>query len=135
MYEVADRYAPAKVGPSLRIDNLPDCYAQRDHMRKCEADYWTNRLAPDCWEALIDTAFAIYESGWQRWPHCTHGAKHVRLDFPYVARHIPWYEDSANPTPEARYYRAHVAPGFSSSCLMPKPWEDGENEEGEHHNV
>jgi hypothetical protein len=121
MHEVADRYTPAKVGPALRVDNLPDCFAQRNYISGCEAPYWTRRLAPDCWSALIDTTFALYESGWERWPHCTHGAQHVRLDFPYVVNHIPWYEDSANPSVEACYYRAHVAPGFSSSNIQPVP--------------
>jgi hypothetical protein len=46
--------------------------------------------------------------------------QHVRLDFPYVVRHLPWYEDSTNPSEETKYYRAHVAPGFSSSCMVPE---------------
>jgi hypothetical protein len=120
MHEIADRYSPAKVGPAIRIDNIPDCFAQRDHMRRCEAPYWLNRVDDVGWDAPIDTTFAIYQAGWERWPHMTHGARYIRLGFPYVVNHIPWYEDSANPTEEALYYRAHVASGFSSSCMVPK---------------
>jgi hypothetical protein len=121
MHEIADRYRPAKVGPAIRVDDLPECFSQAQHMKNCEADYWIRKHDAECWDALIDTTFALYESGWERWPQVTHGAKHIRLDFPYVVQHIPWYEDSSNPTAEARYYRAHVAPGYSSSCPVPIP--------------
>jgi hypothetical protein len=121
MHEVADRYAPAKVGPAIRIDDIPACFAQRDHMRFCESDYWQRRYPEgDCWNAAIDTTFALYESGWDRWPLADQGGvQHVRLDYPYVVRHIPWYSDSSNLSAEERYYRAHVASGFSSS--IPEP--------------
>jgi hypothetical protein len=122
MLEVAERYAPAKVGPAIRIDNIPSCYAQRDHMRMCESDYWLRKYPEgDCWDAAIDTTTALYDSRWGRWPNLTHGARHIRLDFPYVVNHVPWFEDSAKPSAETLYYRAHVAPGFSSSCSQPVP--------------
>jgi hypothetical protein len=126
MLEVAERYHPAKVGPAIRIDNLPACYTQRDHMRTCEAGYWVRKYPDgDCWNAAIDTTFALYQSGWTRWPMAeSGGVQHVRLDFPYVVRHIPWYEDSANPSAEAIYYRAHVENGYSSSCPVAVPEED-----------
>lgn len=124
MHEVADRFLPigAKVGPAIRIDNIPVHFAQRDHMRFCESDYWLRRYPEgDCWNAALDTTMAIYESGWERWPLVAQGGvQHVRLDFPYVVNHIPWFEDSANPSEEALYYRSHVAAGFSSSCPVPE---------------
>jgi hypothetical protein len=125
MHEVADRYSPAKVGPALRIDDLPQHYAERDHMRNCESDYWQRKYKEgDCWNAAIDTTFALYRSGWTRWPLAEQGGvHHVRLDFPYVLRHEPWYSCSANLSEEERYYRAHVAPNFSSSCPQPVPEE------------
>ena len=119
MHEVADRYSPAKVGPAIRIDNIPAHYAQRDHMRFCESDYWLRRLNAECWDAPIDTVFALYSAGWTRWPLAEQGGvHHIRLDFPYVVEHKPWYLNSADLPEEERYYRAHVAPGFSSSCPM-----------------
>jgi hypothetical protein len=129
MHEVTDRsrFAPtgAKVGPAIRIDNIPSHFAQRDHMRTCEADYWVRRYPEgDCWNAAIDTTFALYDVGWTRWPLVeSGGVQHVRLDFPYVVRHLPWYEDSANPSAEAIYYRAHVENGYSSSCPVAIPEE------------
>jgi hypothetical protein len=128
MHDVADRFPEpgAKVGPAIRIDDLPACYAQRDHMRMCESDYWRRRYPEgDCWNAAIDTTMALYSAGWTRWPLAEQGGvPHVRLDFPYVVQHKPWYSDSTNPTEEERYYRAHVAPGFSSSCPEPIPEEE-----------
>ena len=123
MHEVADRYAPAKVGPAIRIDDLPECFAQREHMRMCESDYWLRKYPEnDCWNAALDTTFALYESGWTRWPLADQGGvQHVRLDFPYVVRHLPWYENSANLSAEAKYYRAHVENGYSSSCPVAIP--------------
>ncbi len=123
MLEVAERYHPAKVGPAIRIDDLPACYDQRDHMRMCESDYWLRRYPEqDCWNAAIDTTPAVYQPGWQKWPLADQGGvQHVRLDFPYVVRHIPWYSQSDNLSAEERYYRAHVAPNFSSSCPNPIP--------------
>ena len=130
MHEVADRarFQPtggAKVGPALRIDDLPACYAERDHMRECESDYWLRKYPEnDCWNAALDTTMSLYQAGWLRWPLADQGGvPHVRLDFPYVARHVPWYSQSANLSEEERYYRAHVAPGYSSSCPQPIPEE------------
>lgn len=122
MHEVFDRFLPtgAKVGPAIRIDNIPDHFAQRDHMRFCESSYWLRKyLEGDCWDAPIDTTFALYGAGWNRWPLAeSGGVPHVRLDFPYVVEHRPWYEDSSNLTEEARFYRAHALPEFSSSLAV-----------------
>ncbi len=125
MHEVADRYAPAKIGPAIRIDNIPPTFAQRDHMRFCESSYWLRKYPEDdCWEAPIDTTLALYSAGWTRWPLAEQGGvRHIRLDFPYVIEHRSWYEDSANLSAESRYYQAHVAPGFSSSIPEPIPEE------------
>ena len=82
MHEVADRFpGGAKVGPAIRIDNLPETFALRDHMRFCESDYWVRKYPEgDSWNAAIDTVFAIYESGWTRWPLAEQGGvPHARL--------------------------------------------------------
>jgi hypothetical protein len=123
MCEVFVRYAPCKVGPAIRIDDIPATFDQRDHMRFCESDYWLRRYPEgDCWNAPIDTVFAVYACGWGRWPLADQGGvQHVRLDFPYVVRHIPWYSQSDNLSAEERYYRAHVENGYSSSCPVAIP--------------
>ncbi|VVC06062.1 Uncharacterised protein [uncultured archaeon] len=112
MVEVSDRYHPAKVGPALRIDNLPDHYRYKKDMLKSEGKYWQNRLDSECWNALIDTTFALYDnSSWGRFPP----VHHIRLDFPYVAEHIPWYDNSSLPNEERDFYKKHVIRGVSHS--------------------
>ena len=122
MHEVADRFPPpgAKVGPAIRIDNIPPSYAQREHMRVCESDYWQRKYPEnDCWNAALDTTMALYESGWTRWPLAEQGGvPHVRLDFPYVVEHRPWYVDSNNLPDEEKFYRAHANSAFSSSASV-----------------
>jgi hypothetical protein len=129
MHEVADRpcFLPlgAKVGPALRIDDLPAHFAQRDYMRHCESDYWQRKYVEgDCWNAALDTTMSLFSAGWTRWPLADQGGvHHVRLDFPYVLRHEPWYLPTDNLPEEERFYQSHVAPGFSSSCPQPIPEE------------
>lgn len=101
MHDVADRYSPAKVGPSLRIDNIPSCYAQKNKVEAWEAQWWTNPIAnEEGYSALIDTTFALYEPGAGIWDN-----HHIRLAPPYSMEHIPWYEDSSNPSEEETFYR------------------------------
>lgn len=111
MHQIADRYEPAKVGPGIRIDNLPDHYHLKDLMLISESPYWSNRtLEGDCFHARIDTTFALYEPGAGKWDH-----NHIRLDFPYVVEHWPWYQDSSQPNEERDFYKATVLPGISHS--------------------
>jgi len=112
MHEVADRYAPAKVGPGLRIDNLPDHYHRKQLMLDSEVNYWTRKTADnDSYFALIDTTFALYNPGWGIWPSATH----IRLDFPYVMEHLPWYEDSNAINEERDFYKRTALPGISNA--------------------
>ena len=56
-----ERFPDAKkVGPALRIDNLPDHYAEADTVRKWESQFWERPVAPGVFAAPIDTTFALY---------------------------------------------------------------------------
>jgi len=113
MHMVADRYKPSKVGPGIRIDNLPDHYHLKQLMLDSEMGYWqeADRIPlRDGFFARIDTTFALYEPGAEKWD----GA-HIRLDFPYVVEHVPWYDNSSQPNEEREFYKATVAPGISHS--------------------
>ena len=113
MHEVAERIPSAKVGPALRIDNLPDHYRLKDLMLRSECGYWDeSKRIPhgDAFFAAIDTTFALYEPGAAKWD-----GVHIRLDFPYVVNHVPWYDDSSQPNEERDYYKATVLPGISHS--------------------
>lgn len=112
MHMIADTYKPAKVGPGIRIDNIPDHYALKDLMLRSECGYWdgSRRAHGGCFEAALDTTFALYEPGAGKWD-----GRHFRLDFPYVINHLPWHEDLSKPNPERDYYRDSVLPGISHS--------------------
>lgn len=90
-----------KVGFGLRIDDLPDHYALKprvlEHEQKILAlHHGRGRF----YRAAIDTTLALYRPGaaggsWLR---------ALRTSEPYVAKHLPWYEDSAQPDAEERFY-------------------------------
>ena len=113
MHQVADRIPFSKVGPGLRIDNLPDHYHLKDLMLRSECGYWDeSKRMPhgDAFFAQIDTTFALYEPGAGKWD-----GVHIRLDFPDVVEHLPWYDDSSQPNEERDFYGATVLPGISHS--------------------
>lgn len=90
-----------KVGFSLKIDDLPDWYANKKSVIAWESQFWTIPAFDFFYRAPIDTTFAMYPPG------LGHGNHHLRTAPPYVARHLPWYQDSANPTEEDIYYVTH----------------------------
>jgi len=92
-----------KVGFSLRIDDLPDYYEHAESVRAWESQFWMNTYSPGYYVADIDTTFAMYRPGENH-----QNSKSLRAAPPYVARHVPWYQDSANPTEELIYYLEHA---------------------------
>jgi hypothetical protein len=92
-----------KVGFSLKIDDLPACYRHRDDVITWEKQFWTTVHEPGFYRAPVDTTLAVYRPGLG---HDNGNA--LRSAPPYVARHLPWYADSANPTEEDRHYVARA---------------------------
>jgi hypothetical protein len=95
-----------KAGFGLRIDDLPSHYRHAKVVGAWEEQFWRRRFGRNLYHAAIDTTFALYR------PLESHfefvGRPSIRTGYPYLARHLPWYADSANPTPEERYYMAHA---------------------------
>lgn len=94
-----------KVGFSLKIDDLPSHYVHKDAVIAWEGQFWKDPVFNRFYRAPIDTTFALYRPG------LGHGPHHLRSAPPYEARHLPWYQDSAHPTDEDRYYAAHADSG------------------------
>lgn len=92
-----------KVGFSLRTDDLPAHFAHRDSVVAWEDQFRTNEYGAGFHFAPIDTTFAVYRPGFGQ-----QNARSLRSRAPYEARHMPWYEDSANPTEELTYYVRHA---------------------------
>jgi hypothetical protein len=99
-----------KVGFGLKIDDLPLQYEGREKVIDWEKKYWLNEVEKNVFDSELDTTFALYR------PY-TNGAKWVQKAFrtggKYVARHLPWYENSSAPAEEDIYYKNNVRAGAS----------------------
>jgi len=91
-----------KIGFSLKIDDLPDCFTHKQTVIAWESQFWTTPAFDAFYRAPIDTTFAMYPPG------LGHGPHHLRTAPPYEARHLPWYQNSAQPTEEDVYYVTHA---------------------------
>ena len=90
-----------RVGFGLRIDDLPDHYAPKADVIAWETPFWEHEVAPGLYSAPIDTTFAL-----ARVPRPS-SIPSIRTGPPYIARHLPWYENTAVPSEEMIYYRDH----------------------------
>ena len=117
LYETLLRYPDAgKVGPALRIDNLPDGYADADTVRKWESQFWEHPVAPGVFAAPIDTTFALYPAR----AEFTIDDRALRLGRPYVVEHTPWYAVEGQLSAEEQYYRSHASKTFSNWSVRGK---------------
>jgi hypothetical protein len=90
-----------RVGFGLRIDDLPNHYAPKSDVIAWESPFWHKETEPGIFSAPIDTTFAIARV---RRPS---SMPSIRTGPPYVARHLPWYDNTAEPSEELLYYREH----------------------------
>lgn len=99
-----------KIGVGLKIDDLPDHYDSKKKVMEWESQFWKVQVDPGIFNAGVDTTFALYR------PY-TNGAIWVapayRTGPPYVAHHMPWYENSEFPGEENLYYAQNVRQGAS----------------------
>jgi len=97
------RYPDAtKVGFGLKIDDIPDCFNQKANIVFSESRYWQHQLEKDVYRAPIDTTFALYRPFSKT--NVNWHMLHIRTGGRYLARHLPWYSDSANLSEEEAYY-------------------------------
>jgi hypothetical protein len=99
-----------KIGMGLKIDDLPEHYHNKRKVIEWERQFWKKIVERGVYDASVDTTFALYR------PY-TNGAKWVapayRTGEPYVAHHMPWYENSSDPGEENLYYAEHARVGAS----------------------
>ena len=96
-----------KIGFSLRIDNLPDCYDHKQEVIEKETIYYSRLEEEKLYRAPIDTTFALYRPrvGLSR----SRYVEAYRTAYPYQAEHLPWYTNSAQPSEEELYYIRHCS--------------------------
>lgn len=94
-----------KIGPGLKIDDLPDHYSLKRNVIAHESQFWrAESPEPGVYFAPIDTTLSIHK------PHIGHQFHNcIRTDSPYLARHLPWYVDSNNLTKEEKHYRSRAS--------------------------
>ena len=105
-----------KVGFGLEILDLPDHYALKDNVVNWENRFWQTGISPRAFSASIDTTFALHHKGRGSRvcpdlppPHQGHQMDPaLRTNYPYVARHTPWYVDSNHLGEEERFYMEHA---------------------------
>lgn len=91
----------SKVGFSIEIDDLPNTKLA-NQAKVWESKYWSN-LTNLGYESDIDTTFAIYK------PKRPFSYDAIRLNRPYVMRHMLWYQDINNLDEEWQYYIDHAS--------------------------
>ncbi len=103
-----------KIGVGLKIDDLPAHYTKRDEVIAWEKQFWMKEVSSGIYDAGVDTTFALYRP-------FTNGSiwvgKAYRTGEPYMAYHMPWYENSSDPGEENLYYVSHSKQGSSHWTL------------------
>jgi hypothetical protein len=108
--ELLERYPEVdKVGFGLRIDDLSPRYKHAEAVRRWEQAFWRDEVEPGVFRAPIDTTFALY-----RPRRLLSMEPALRTGAPYLARHVPWYANSARPSREQRYYLDHAISGINN---------------------
>ncbi|MDY3070517.1 MAG: glycosyltransferase family 2 protein [Parabacteroides sp.] len=95
------KYA-AKIGLSLCIDDLPDCYFLKNKVLQWEQQFYQGKNEDNLYPAPVDTTFALYRPrvGLSR----SRSVESYRTASPYILKHLPWYMDSDNLSEEELYY-------------------------------
>lgn len=108
LFKLLDKYPKfKKAGLGLRLDDIPDCYRHKADVIKHETRYWLTGLEDHVFDSELDTTMALYAPG------TPHLLKAIRTGGKYIARHLPWYHNSANLPEEEAYYIEHLHPKAS----------------------
>lgn len=110
--DILDRFPEiVKVGFGLPTGDIPDCYEFKDEATRRQAQHFSKRRrVPGVgFRTPLDTTMAVYRP---HTPYCTGPA--IRTEAPYVACHLGWHIDSANPPPELAHFRSRADRRFGN---------------------
>ncbi len=98
-----------KIGLSLRLDDVP-----QENYPENERQFWELEFAPNLYYAYTDTTFALYRGGRRFYIN-----EAIRIGYPYMARHLPWYYNKQNlPVDEAYYVkRANTSSTYAKNYV------------------
>lgn len=106
LYVLLKKYlGKEKAGVALKIDDLPDYYANKQQAIKNESIYWSKPLEKDVYDAMVDTTLALYK------PLAFGNAEEcdaIRVGGKLAAQHLTWYLDSNRLSEEELYYKASI---------------------------
>jgi len=91
-----------KVGFSLRIDDIPDHYPNKEKVINWEKQFWKTKVEDGHFLAKIDTTFALYRPSFIYDSNGFESA--VRTKKPYISKHMGWYINYSDPTKEQKFY-------------------------------
>ncbi len=99
-------YEFTKVGFALNIENIPDYYSLKQKVLNWESQYWNSETEKNCYNADIDTTFALYWPKVDRIVKNTHPYffKAIRMGADFTAKHGGWYLDNENLSDEQLFY-------------------------------
>jgi hypothetical protein len=99
-----------KAGVALKINDLPDHYANKKDVLENEKVFWTKELEPEVFDAIVDTTLALYR------PFAHGNAEEcnaIRVGGNLAACHLTWYLDSNNLPEEELFYKKSIKPNTS----------------------
>lgn len=99
-----------KVGFSLKIDDIPNHYDKKEVVINWEKNFYKNEVTKGVFKAQIDTTFALHRPG-SKISFLDGITIHYRLNYPYQARHLPWYENSNELSDELKHYYKNAVIG------------------------
>lgn len=105
-----------KIGPGIRIDNLPIHYDKRNEVVAHESRFFTDVVYKGAYQAPIDTTFALYSA---KSAFTRPNSAQYRLSAPYIVEHKPWYSNSKHPSEEEKYYAKYCNPALTTWCRPP----------------
>lgn len=107
LIKYAQKYNKTKVGMSIEINDIDLSYPLNAWVYSYESTYWTNAIIDNDVELYphpIDTTFAVHA------PHIipTWSNDTLRVGYPYVVKHAPFYYDPNNLPDDEKYYLEHM---------------------------
>lgn len=91
-----------KVGFSLKIDDIPDYYPNKEKVKNWEEQFWKEKEQNGHFIARIDTTFALYRPTFIYDANGFESA--IRTKTPYSIKHLGWYIDYSNLNEEQKFY-------------------------------
>jgi len=102
------------IGTSLKINDISKNYHQYDRMLRSELPHWGKNKELilnlcnkqiKCYKIPIDTTFKLYHKKWlETNPETLYSYIALRTDMPYQSKHLDWYINKSNITPDLIYY-------------------------------